>query len=262
VRIEAIAFDTLHAAPLRVPAQLHVPDPDAKQAAVLILHGSGGVDGRGAFHAQALNQAGLATLEPNLWAPRGLKGGADGRPKALTETYADVAGALAYLAAHPAIDARRIGVMGFSWGGIMSLSAMSRKFWQQFPQVTARFAAHVPFYPVCYAFSPGGMFADMLSGPLTGAPGLVITGAADDYDDPDQASQMLAALPEANRALLRAEILPDATHGFDIQRPSFVAFDPLAAKGKGGQVRFIANPATAVVARASMLAFMRQNLAA
>ena len=261
MKIEALEFSTLHAQPLRVPAELRLP-ATAQQPAVLIIHGSGGVDGRGAFEAAALNGAGIATLEPNLWKPRGLKGGADGRPKALTETYADVAGALAFLAAHPAIDAQRIGIMGFSWGGIMSLSSMSKKFWAQFPQVTARFAAHVPFYPVCYAFSRGGMFHDLIAGDLTGAPGLVIAGSADDYDDPDQATQMLAGLPAQNRALLRVEILPGATHGFDIQRESFVAFDPLAAKGKGSQVRFTANPPAAAQARALTLGFMRTHLAA
>src|SRR5208337_1754175 len=38
-----------------------------KVPAVLILHGSGGVDGRGAFYARALQEAGIATLEITMF---------------------------------------------------------------------------------------------------------------------------------------------------------------------------------------------------
>ena len=42
-----------------------------KTPAVLILHGSGGVDGRGAFYAKALQEAGIATLEITMFPPGG-----------------------------------------------------------------------------------------------------------------------------------------------------------------------------------------------
>src|SRR5262245_49777116 len=38
-----------------------------KVPAVVILHGSGGIDGRGEFHAKALNEAGIATLEVSMF---------------------------------------------------------------------------------------------------------------------------------------------------------------------------------------------------
>lgn len=41
---------------------------------MLILHGSGGVDGRGAFYAQALQDAGIATLEITIFRPGGRLG--------------------------------------------------------------------------------------------------------------------------------------------------------------------------------------------
>jgi hypothetical protein len=43
----------------------------AKVPAVLILHGSGGIDGRGAYYAKALQDAGIATLEITMFAPGG-----------------------------------------------------------------------------------------------------------------------------------------------------------------------------------------------
>jgi len=76
-----IAFPTLHETPLTVAARLRLPEGDAgKRPAVIILHGSAGPSGREGGYAKVLNEAGFATLEPDQWAARGLKGGADGRP--------------------------------------------------------------------------------------------------------------------------------------------------------------------------------------
>jgi uncharacterized protein len=95
-----------------VAGYLVFPTGEAKGQvpAVVILHGSGGIDGRGEFHAKALNAAGIATLEVLMFTsgnrPR------DGSRSNFTHMY----GALNYLANRPDIDPQRIGVMGFSWG--------------------------------------------------------------------------------------------------------------------------------------------------
>src|SRR5206468_8328 len=86
-----------------------------KVPAVLILHGSGGVDGRGAYYAKALQQAGIATLEITMFAP-------GARPRSGTKaTMPYAAAALKWLAAQTEIDGTRLGVMGFSWGGVMTV---------------------------------------------------------------------------------------------------------------------------------------------
>ena len=90
--------------------------------AVLVLHGSAGVDSRGDFYARALNAAGIATLEIDMWEARHVSG-PDNRPAAPIFTYPDVFAALAFLSAHPNIAPQRIGVLGFSWGGVVSLEA-------------------------------------------------------------------------------------------------------------------------------------------
>ena len=100
-----------------VTGYLVFPTQEAKGKvpAVVILHGSGGIDGRGEFHAKALNAAGIATLEVFMFTsgnrPR------DGSCSNFTHVY----GALNYLANRPDIDPQHIGVMGFSWGGGLSL---------------------------------------------------------------------------------------------------------------------------------------------
>lgn len=56
--------------------------------AVLILHCSAGVDSGGDFHEEALNKAGIATLQIDMWEARGVTGIAN-RPQAPILTYPD-----------------------------------------------------------------------------------------------------------------------------------------------------------------------------
>ena len=58
------APSTLPAPPQGIPATLRLPPGEGRVPAVVIVHGSGGVDGRGAFYAEALRRAGIATIEP------------------------------------------------------------------------------------------------------------------------------------------------------------------------------------------------------
>jgi hypothetical protein len=55
---------------MEILAKKEEPLPTSKDT-VLILHGSGGVDGRGAFYAKALQEAGIATLEITMFQPHG-----------------------------------------------------------------------------------------------------------------------------------------------------------------------------------------------
>src|SRR5688500_16522618 len=97
----------------------------AKVPAVLILHGSGGVDGRGAFHATALHESGIATLEITMFAT-------GGRPRAgHGATMPHAVAALGWLAARSDINAERLGVMGFSWGGVMTVLLSSELVQEQ-----------------------------------------------------------------------------------------------------------------------------------
>ena len=89
-----------YAAISEVKGDLVLPEARAggKLPVVLILHGSGGIDGRGQFHGKALNAAGIGTLEIFMFS-RGNRPRA-GRNENLTHMY----GALKYLASRPEID--------------------------------------------------------------------------------------------------------------------------------------------------------------
>lgn len=227
--------------------------------AVVILHGSGGIDGRGEFHAKALNAAGIATLEVLMFTsgnrPR------DGSRSNFTHMY----GALNYLANRHDIDPQRIGVMGFSWGGGLSLSSMSLALTQQFTGGQLRFAAHAPFYPVCWPYlrlvsdpkAPGyGAYKK-----LTGAPVLVFAGGEDDYDEPDTCQKFIASLPEEARSHVSLKYYPKATHGWDSQERAKVFHDDSAWLGRGGKVRMTPDREVAEDSRRTAVEFFVRHIA-
>jgi hypothetical protein len=64
----------LTSAGVQVAGLLRTPrEPAAQIGAVLICHGSDGIDGRGEYYAGALNTAGLATLEGRRAARPGVR---------------------------------------------------------------------------------------------------------------------------------------------------------------------------------------------
>lgn len=250
------------ASPLVLAAQLRVPQRDGRVPAVVIAHGTAGIDSRGTYHAEALNDAGIATLELDMWAPRRLHGGIgqQGRPESVVETLPDAFGALSFLATQPGIDPARIGIMGFSWGGVVSMLTATRPHHDRFLGPSPlRFAAHAPFYPVCWTYNrvPGHEFTD-----LTGAPVFIQSGACDDYDEPDTCEKLVQGLPEAARGEVTFTIYPNAAHGFDALQPGHVVEDPYSHLGQGGKVRFEPNPDAAAKARQATVEFFRRAFAA
>lgn len=246
--------------PAQIPAILRIPDGVGPFPAVVIVHGSGGVDGRGAAMAEVLLEAGIASIEPDMWKPRGLRGGANSRPRIISDTLPDAWGAWAFLASDARIDAKKIGILGFSWGGAVSwITAFGLKP-VGFPTElqNARFAAHVPFYASCTGYLPnakGGKALAALGVKPTGAPMLFVMGTKDDYESsPESCGELARSYPEANMKLRMVE---GATHGFD--GPSYGSFfDGLAKDGKGGYINVVADPASATAVRGEVATFLKQ----
>lgn len=254
VRTSYVSFATPS---LTVAGRLNtIHDTAGETAAIVICHGSDGVDGRGEFHAAALNSAGIATLEIDMWAARGTARGAAARPRSPVETLPDAFAAKAFLAAQPEVDADRIGIMGFSWGGVVTLLAATTPA-QALLAGAPGFRAHVAMYPVCWAYEqvPGLSLAD-----LTGAPVLIQAGDADTYDDPDGLDQLLARLPAASQAVIRGVTHAGAGHGFDRDLPAQTIKDPFAHKGQGGPVLMEFHPEAARKARDLTVEFFGETL--
>jgi len=238
--------------PKKVEGTLLIPTDAAKPyPAVVIVHGSGGVDGRGAFYAKALNEAGIATFEIWMFAP-------GKRPRSTGDTWPHVYGALMYLTQRDDFDPKRIGVMGFSWGGANSLQTVNKELTNRFTGGRAAFAGHVPLYPPCYAFELK-RWKDFLSGVWTGAPIMFLAGGRDDYDaDGGAACRAFSqSLPAVKRDVLEMTIYPNATHKWDDQKwsQSYSFYDEYAYKGEGGRVRIVPRRTVANLSRKAAVDF-------
>ena len=188
----------------------------AKVPAVLILHGSGGIDGRGAFYAKALQEAGIATLEITMF-----QFGC--RPKAGPQaTMPHASAALRWLGAQPGIDGKRFGVMGFSWGGMMTVllsSELVQEAWERmYPsrwllRRSTRFApaiARIVKNPerACYNAQTR----------MSASPMLINVGTNDDYEEGKRPCDALIAMwPAAAREQVTVRYIEGATHAFDYQ---------------------------------------------
>jgi len=254
-----VSFPSLHDEPLVIGARLRLPQAVShKQPAILILHGSAGPSLREGGYADVLNEAGFVTLEPDQWAARGLRGGAEGRPKTVIETLPDVYGARAFLAAHHAVDPKRIGVIGFSFGGVATMLAATRAQNEKYLG-EGSFAALMPVYPVCWTYNhvPGFEFRDLVDAPI-----LLVTGALDQYDnDPDAGLKLVAGLPPEDRGRVRTSVMAGAHHGFDMPGADMEVHDPFGNRGKGGPLTMRYNPEAAAQSHRLAVEFFTRVLA-
>lgn len=242
----------------QVSAQYRLPRSESTSPipAVVILHSSGGVDSTGKFYAKALNNAGIATLELDLWGARGLMGGTNDRPESPLETLPDAIAALHYLVQREEIDAERIGVIGFSWGGVLSLLTATEQY-MSMTGTSYRFAGHVAHYPLCWVYNnpyaPGFEFNN-----LTGAPVMIQTGALDDYDQPETCPLMLSNLIEADRELVKLKVYKNAYHAWDRLEPELLVTDPTSHLGTGGDVLLVPNRKIAIKSRRKVVHFFEE----
>jgi dienelactone hydrolase len=229
-----------------------------KTAAVLILHGSGGVDGRGAFYAKALQEASIATLEITMFQ-------AGGRPQRLMESMPYAAAALKWLAVQPNVDSRRLGVMGFSWGGAMSMLMSSELLQERLGKDVPKPAAFASFYPLCSYWvvdlvNPAHDFYNVHAR-MSAAPMLIYVGTQDDYEEGERPCDALIAMwPAAAREHTTVRYVEGATHAFDWQKAAFKFYDQYVHAGRGGTASIIPSPKDAADARTAVVKFFVENL--
>jgi dienelactone hydrolase len=258
--------------PAAIPGTLSRPQNVAGRVpAVVIAHDSAGLTPMGPEpdYVAALNAAGIATLVIDMWTPRqvpsgpaaiGAEGGGDRRPRAIGDTLPDAFGALKFLAGHPAIDPQRVGIMGFSWGAMLSVLAMSEPAAERALGSAPRFAAHSAHYLVCSLFLPGAPAAPATAARWTGAPLQLQAGGRDDYDKADGGAscrRLVEGLPPDKRRRVELIVYPQATHAWEQKLPSPISFnDP-----RRGNVRITPDAAAAAEARAATVVFFKAAFA-
>lgn len=138
--------DTIH-------GYLTKPAGDGPFPALVHLHGCSGLprDFKNGIDKglwpERLAAWGYVVLSADSFTTRGIQDTCSGEP---APRVADAYGALAYLARQPFVDTSRIGLIGFSAGGIATLSVVAERDFELFENETVqRFKAAVAFYPSC-----------------------------------------------------------------------------------------------------------------
>jgi dienelactone hydrolase len=180
---------------------------ESKVPAMILMHGSDGPYNP-AFKqwADYLNGLGVATFIVDAFSGRGIRSTAEDQSQMDREPGAvDALLAMKLLATHPFIDAKRIGAMGFSKGGV---SAQMASFQILNDLVLGKnsdlkLAGHIGFYGGCTAM-----------GKTTGAPVLILAGELDDGLQPAKC-QYVYELMKQTGANVRLIVYPNAFHAFD-----------------------------------------------
>lgn len=206
-----------------IKGDLTIPDnhPQAVPA-VIILHGSSGVNRGERVWARRMNAQGYASFVVDSFTGRGIRNTENDQAQlSMTADIADAYAALRLLATDPRIDKQRIAVMGFSRGGVAALYSSLEPFHLAATDGNLRFAAHVAFYPSC------GISYD--SAHVDGAPVLMLVGGKDNYT-PAAPCIAYADKLRSKGAQVTLKEYPDAYHGFD--RPTPLRTMPLATSAR------------------------------
>lgn len=209
----AEAGDPERADPTMAVANFFAPAgsrPARSVPAVVMLHGSGGVlSAREITYARQFAAMGIATLVVDAFASRRDRGtGFTERLLNITETMmmADAYAGLGWLAARPEIDPERVALLGFSYGGMVSVYSAYEQVARAFAPPDLRFAGHAAYYAPCIA-----QFEDRRT---TGRPVLILLGGEDELITPARCE---TAAEELRSGGSRADVIvyPGAYHQWD-----------------------------------------------
>jgi len=197
---------------------LVLPDgagPENRVPAMIILPGSGGEQpGREMEYAKLFAKNGIASLIIDYYSPRGATPETPYMIKTLSASEVDVLtdayNALLLLSRHPDIDDSRIGLTGYSYGGMATRYAIDSDTRNILAPYAMPFALHISVYGPCHQ--------TLGEGETTGAPYLAIYGDKDNSVDP-AACDIVHADLKANGSEVESHTMPGAGHAWETKRP-------------------------------------------
>ena len=185
-----------------VPSVWLTPKVKAPAPAVLLLHGFSSNKER---MAQSVGRELLALGVASLALDLPFHGERDGdvhsvsrNPLALVGAWrtaiAESRDAITWLAEHPSVDARRLGVVGYSLGGFLALMTAAED--ERLRVVALAAAGDLPDHTPYASLIRGLVNPLRAAGRLAGRPLLLVNGTRDTTTRPEQAKRLFAAAKE------------------------------------------------------------------
>jgi len=244
----------------RLVGKLSIPSSGRERLpAVVIVNSGPGFDGRSAFYAAGLNEAGIASFEVDMFQGRGIA------PWIVANMPHAFQG-LRWLARHPRIDGARVGIMGVSYGGQVAILAASDEIVRTYAEPGQRYAAHLANYPQCWGLRRARAALDKHYKPtyfdaVTGRPVHVLVGDRDGYGSLATCREFLDALPAATRPSFAMTVYEGATFGWDYSFGG-ASYEATADRGRGGIVTTTADPEVSRKSREFAVSYFSRHLAA
>jgi len=195
--------------PTLIAGELRIPRPGLDRLpAIVLVHGSGGIGANVDGWSQELNKMGVATFILDGFTGRGISDTiVDQEQLGRLTMINDVYRVLELLAKHPRIDPSRIGLMGFSRGGMIALYASLKRFKRMHGPSDIDFSAYLPFYAPCnYTYIDDVEVSDR--------PIRLFHGVADDYVSIGPCQAYVERLQKAGKDV-KLIGYSDAYHAFD-----------------------------------------------
>ncbi len=259
---ELVKFPTLEKAGpgnLQVTGHVYRPPAAGKVPAMVILHGCGGVQKNDWQWAEWLAANGYVALVVDSFGPRNRQTICAQGAGHIEYRLQDAFGAAVWLQRQPYVEGSRIGAMGFSHGGGMSLALALEEVRQFTSPAAPRFRVSAPFYPAGCGVALSEAGRQLLAARVR-IPTLILHGAKDDWTP---AAPCQAWVEQARRRgdPVSIVVYPDAHHSFDqvdraVTRLPFPRADGTGERG----VTLGGNAAARDAARRDLLAFLRKNL--
>jgi len=234
------------------------PAPTSPAPAVALFHGCGGAyDRSGALakrmreYAELFNGLGLHALVVDSLTPRYEKELCTQRTGSRRVTQAnrrlDALGAIAYLADRADVDAKRIGMIGWSNGGSTVLSATNLHH-RDVSAAIVKPAFAIAFYPGCEV--------DLKRGYSPAAPLLMLVGQLDDWTPSAPCVELAKSVTETRPEIA---VYPGAWHGFDSDAPVRLRKDVPNGVNPGQGVHVGGNPAAWRASRDRVVRFLAEH---
>lgn len=188
-----------------ISGDLILPEGNGPFPVMVIAHGSGGVVKREYTWADFFKSKGIASFIVDTYKDRGIVDTiADQGQLTFVGSAADHLVALKLLATHPKLDPMRIGIIGFSRGGIVSVGT-AFDVWRKRLAGNLKFAVHLPFYGGC----------NWIADQWDGSPIHQFIGDDDDYVQPVSTCEAQVRFLDKAGIKHSLNVFPGARHGFD-----------------------------------------------